>query len=99
MNVYRMRPAHPEFDWFEHNKNKRLMTYDSGERLAEFDDNGRGRWYYRNGRLALDYYDAQGKIRCGYDDNLLCRYDTKLTARLELESDCYAAALLVTDTA
>ncbi|KAF9412495.1 hypothetical protein HW555_009019, partial [Spodoptera exigua] len=59
MNVYRMRPAHPEFDWFEHNKNKRLMTYDSGERLAEFDDNGRGRWYYRNGRLALDYYDAQ----------------------------------------
>ncbi|KAJ8736467.1 hypothetical protein PYW08_007123 [Mythimna loreyi] len=59
MNVYRMRPAHPEFDWFEHNKNKRLMTYDTGERLAEFDDNGRGRWYYRSGRLALDYYDAE----------------------------------------
>ncbi|KAJ8736465.1 hypothetical protein PYW08_007121 [Mythimna loreyi] len=63
MNVYRMRPAHPEFDWFEHNKNKRLMTYDTGERLAvemaEFDDNGRGRWYYRSGRLALDYYDAK----------------------------------------
>lgn len=61
MNVYRMRPAHPEFDWFEHNKNKRLMTYDTGEKLAEFDDNGRGRWYYKNGRLALDYYDAEGK--------------------------------------
>ncbi|VVC90525.1 unnamed protein product [Leptidea sinapis] len=59
MNVYRMRPAHPEFDWFEHNKNKRLMTYDSGEKLAEFDDNGRGRWFYRNGRIALDYYDAE----------------------------------------
>ncbi|XP_059048138.1 uncharacterized protein LOC131843486 [Achroia grisella] len=59
MNVYRMRPAHPEFDWFEHNKNKRLIQYDTGERLAEFDDNGRGRWYYRNGRLALDYYDAE----------------------------------------
>ncbi|KAJ8736466.1 hypothetical protein PYW08_007122 [Mythimna loreyi] len=59
MNVYRMRPAHPEFDWFEHNKYKRLMTYDTGERLAEFDDNGRGRWYYRSGRLALDYYDAE----------------------------------------
>ncbi|XP_072945014.1 uncharacterized protein [Epargyreus clarus] len=59
MNVYRMRPAHPEFDWFDRNKNKRLMLYDSGEKLAEFDDNGRGRWFYRNGRLALDYYDAE----------------------------------------
>ncbi|KAJ8735458.1 hypothetical protein PYW07_007078 [Mythimna separata] len=58
-NVYRMRPAQPEFDWFKHNKNKRQMTYDTGERLAEFDENGRGRWYYRSGRLALDYYDAE----------------------------------------
>ncbi|XP_063548769.1 trichohyalin-like [Cydia strobilella] len=59
MNVYRMRPAKPEFDWFEHNKNKGELTYDSGEKLAEFDDNGRGRWYYRTGELALDYYDAE----------------------------------------
>ncbi|XP_052746961.1 uncharacterized protein LOC112053730 isoform X2 [Bicyclus anynana] len=59
MNVYRMRPAHPEFDWFEHNKNKKMMRYDTGEKLAEFDDNGRGRLYYRSGRLALDYYDAE----------------------------------------
>ncbi|XP_064076756.1 reticulocyte-binding protein homolog 2a-like [Vanessa tameamea] len=59
MNVYRMRPAHPEFDWFEHNKNKKLMHYDTGEKLAEFDDDGRGRWFYRNGKLALDYYDAK----------------------------------------
>ncbi|XP_063395638.1 trichohyalin-like [Cydia fagiglandana] len=59
MNVYRMRPAKPEFDWFEHNKNKGLLTYDSGEKFAEFDENGRGRWYYRTGRLALDYYDAE----------------------------------------
>ncbi|XP_047525870.1 reticulocyte-binding protein homolog 2a-like isoform X1 [Pieris napi] len=59
MNVYRMRPAHPEFDWFEHNKNKKLMHYDTGEKLAEFDDDGKGRWFYRNGRLALDYYDAE----------------------------------------
>ncbi|CAH0690820.1 unnamed protein product [Chilo suppressalis] len=59
MNVYRMRPAHPEFDWFEHNKSKRLMQYDTGEKLAEFNDNGRGRWFYKNGRVALDYYDAE----------------------------------------
>ncbi|XP_063616843.1 trichohyalin-like [Cydia splendana] len=59
MNVYRMRPAKPEFDWFEHNKNKGLLTYDSGEKLAEFDDDGHGRWYYRTGKLALDYYDAE----------------------------------------
>ncbi|KOB73841.1 Uncharacterized protein OBRU01_10287 [Operophtera brumata] len=43
LNVYRMRPAHPEFNWFQHNKNKRQMLYDSGEKLAEFDDKGRGR--------------------------------------------------------
>lgn len=60
MNVYRMRPAHPEFDWFEHNKNKKIMFHDSGEKLAEFNQNGRGKWYYRNGKLALDYYDAEG---------------------------------------
>ncbi|XP_061385625.1 trichohyalin [Danaus plexippus] len=59
MNVYRMRPAHPEFDWFEHNKNKKLICYDTGEKLAEFDDTGKGRWFYRNGKVALDYYDAE----------------------------------------
>ncbi|KAJ0182628.1 hypothetical protein K1T71_001997 [Dendrolimus kikuchii] len=59
MNVYRMRPVHPEFDWFEHNKNKKLMMYETGEKLAEFDETGRGRWYYQNGNLALDYYDAE----------------------------------------
>ncbi|XP_026324104.1 myb-like protein X [Hyposmocoma kahamanoa] len=59
VNIYRMQPVNPEFDWFERNKNKGVMKYDTGERLAEFDENGRGRWYYRNGRLALDYYDAK----------------------------------------
>lgn len=37
------------------------MQYDTGEKLAEFDDNGRGRWFYRSGKLALDYYDAEGR--------------------------------------
>ncbi|CAB3240441.1 unnamed protein product [Arctia plantaginis] len=59
MNIYRMRPAQPEFDWFEHNKKKGLMVYDTGAKLAEFDDNGRGRWFYKNGCLALDYYEAE----------------------------------------
>ncbi|XP_068627049.1 titin-like isoform X3 [Battus philenor] len=59
MNVYRMRPSHPEFDWFEHNKNKKHMHYESGETLADFQEDGRGRLYYRNGRLALDYYNAE----------------------------------------
>lgn len=56
-----MHPAHPEFNWFEHNKVKGVMHYDSGEKLAEFRDNGLGQWFYRNGRLALDYYDSKGK--------------------------------------
>ncbi|XP_049880300.1 uncharacterized protein LOC126376784 isoform X2 [Pectinophora gossypiella] len=59
MNVYRMRPVNPEFDWFEHNKSKGYMTYDTGEKLAEINDNGHGTWYYRSGRLALDYYGAE----------------------------------------
>ncbi|XP_038207766.1 uncharacterized protein LOC119829368 [Zerene cesonia] len=58
MNVYRMRPANPEFNWFENNKNKK-MSYDTGEKLAEIDDNGKGHWFYRNGCKALDYYDAE----------------------------------------
>lgn len=36
------------------------MLYDSGEKLAEFSDDGRGRWFYKNGKLALDYYNAKG---------------------------------------
>ncbi|XP_053610753.1 calponin homology domain-containing protein DDB_G0272472-like isoform X2 [Plodia interpunctella] len=59
MNVYRMRPSHPEFDWFERNKKKGVLEYDSGEKLAQFDDNGRGRLYYKSGNLALDYYNAE----------------------------------------
>ncbi|CAH2050230.1 unnamed protein product, partial [Iphiclides podalirius] len=59
LNVYRMRPSHPEFDWFENNKSKKVMHYDTGEILAEFDEDGRGRWFYRNGRIALAYYDAE----------------------------------------
>ncbi|KOB77617.1 Uncharacterized protein OBRU01_03663, partial [Operophtera brumata] len=51
--------AHPEFDWFEHNKHKKLMQYDSGEKLAEFEDDGGVHWFYRNGRMALDYYNAE----------------------------------------
>ncbi|KAJ2940755.1 hypothetical protein O0L34_g14866 [Tuta absoluta] len=59
VNVYRMRPAFPEYDWFEHNKKRGTMRYSSGEKLAEIDEDGRGRWYYKNGRLALDYYDCE----------------------------------------
>lgn len=74
MNVYRMRPAHPEFDWFEHNKEKGIMKYDTGERLADFDDKGRGRWYYRNGGVALDYYDAEGIFKLDYDQKVFVTY-------------------------
>ncbi|KAJ2940754.1 hypothetical protein O0L34_g14865 [Tuta absoluta] len=59
VNVYRMRPAFPEYDWFEHNKKRGTMRYSSGEKLAEIDEDGRGRWYYKNGRLALDYYGSE----------------------------------------
>lgn len=66
MNVYRMRPAHPEFDWFKHNKSKQIMLYNTGEKLAEFDDNGLGRWFYRNGCIALEYYNAEGYLKFEY---------------------------------
>lgn len=40
--MYRMRPAHPEFGWFENCTKEAVMHYDSGEKLAEFNSNGRG---------------------------------------------------------
>lgn len=60
MNLYRMTPAQPQFDWFERNKSKGTMYYDCGERLAEFENDKTVRWYYRNGRPALEYYEAEG---------------------------------------
>lgn len=66
-----MRPAHPEFNWFEHNKVKGIMYYDTGEKLAEFKDNSLGQWFYRNGKLALNYYDAEGWYSHIFDSNIV----------------------------
>ncbi|KAJ2941371.1 hypothetical protein O0L34_g3574 [Tuta absoluta] len=59
MNIYRVRPTNPEFDWFNNNRKKGNLYYDTGEILANFDEDGRSRLYYKNGRLALDYYDCE----------------------------------------
>lgn len=56
-----MHPAKPEFDWFQKNQYKKLITYDTGTKFAEFDDDGECRWYYQNGRIALEYYKTKGK--------------------------------------
>lgn len=57
-----MRPAKPKFDWLKRNRPKGLITYDTGQRFAEFDDKGKCRWYYRNGRVALEYHKPKGKL-------------------------------------
>uniref|UniRef100_A0A2A4JKG7 FAM194 C-terminal domain-containing protein n=1 Tax=Heliothis virescens TaxID=7102 RepID=A0A2A4JKG7_HELVI len=59
MNIYKMKPANPKHDWFELHKHKGELFYDTGERLAYIKTNGRGHWFYKNGTVALDYYNAQ----------------------------------------
>ncbi|CAH0577878.1 unnamed protein product [Chrysodeixis includens] len=59
MNIYKMEPANPKFDWFERHKADKELFYDTGARLADIDENGRGHWYYRNGAIALDYHNAE----------------------------------------
>ncbi|KAG6444628.1 hypothetical protein O3G_MSEX003480 [Manduca sexta] len=59
MNIYKMVPANPKYDWFKINKLKGIKFYDTGETLAEIDMDGCGRWYYKNGGIALDYYNAE----------------------------------------
>ncbi|RVE52191.1 hypothetical protein evm_003110 [Chilo suppressalis] len=59
MNIYKMVPSSPQYDWFKNHQNKGVIMYDTGERLADIDDNGDGKWYYKNGMLALNYYSLK----------------------------------------
>ncbi|CAH2103612.1 unnamed protein product [Euphydryas editha] len=56
MNVYKMMPAYTEFDWFKNHKDQKALFYDSREKLAEIYEDGCGKWFYKNGCLALEYY-------------------------------------------
>lgn len=60
MNIYKMMPC-SKFNWFEHHKTKTLF-YDSQEKLAEVYENGCGKWFYKNGNVALEYYNDAGFI-------------------------------------
>ncbi|KOB78028.1 Uncharacterized protein OBRU01_03066 [Operophtera brumata] len=53
-----MEPASPKHGWFERHIGSNMMFYDTGEKLAEIDDEGRGKWFYKNGMVGLDYYNA-----------------------------------------
>ncbi|XP_063838101.1 titin-like [Ostrinia nubilalis] len=59
MNIYKMVPANPKFDWFDRHRTQRLVYYDTGEKFAEIQEDGSGKWFYKSGMLALDYYCAQ----------------------------------------
>ncbi|XP_038216712.1 uncharacterized protein LOC119835790 [Zerene cesonia] len=59
MNIYKMIPAYPQFDWFKNHCKERVLFYDSGEVLAEIYENGCGKWFYRNGLIALDYFNSE----------------------------------------
>lgn len=61
MNIYKMEPANPHFDWFKSHSQKGVLFYDSGEILAEINEKGcGGKWYYKNGSVALDFCYSQG---------------------------------------
>ncbi|XP_059055110.1 uncharacterized protein LOC131849134 [Achroia grisella] len=64
MNIYKMMPANPKYDWFERHRNMKNKFYDTGEKLAEIDSNGRGKWFYKNGNIALDYFSTDEQ-NCG----------------------------------
>ncbi|CAF4748800.1 unnamed protein product [Pieris macdunnoughi] len=62
MNIYKMEPANPHFDWFKSHAHKRAMFYDTREILAEINENGcGGKWFYKNGSVALHYCNSQGR--------------------------------------
>lgn len=55
-----MEMVNPEFDFFKRNKSKKILFYDTGEKLAEIYSDETGKWFYRNGNLALDCYNPEG---------------------------------------
>lgn len=56
-----MLPACNE-NWFTRNRYRGTVYYDSGEILAEIDTDGQGKWLYKNGMVALEYYNAEGEV-------------------------------------
>ncbi|KAL4717469.1 hypothetical protein ACJJTC_000618 [Scirpophaga incertulas] len=64
MNIYKMVPANPKFDWFLRNRHKYLMFYENGQILAEIHEDGSGKWFYRNCNVALEHYISQD-TSCG----------------------------------
>ncbi|XP_045510222.1 uncharacterized protein LOC123705482 [Colias croceus] len=59
MNIYKMIPAYPQFDWFKNHRKERVLFYDTGEVLAELYENGCGKWFYKNGLIALDFFNSE----------------------------------------
>ncbi|XP_064076342.1 uncharacterized protein LOC135194631 [Vanessa tameamea] len=57
-NVYNMVPSYSKFDWFKNHKNEKMLCYESSEKLAEIHEDGCGKWFYKNGNTALDYYST-----------------------------------------
>ncbi|CAG9558516.1 unnamed protein product [Danaus chrysippus] len=60
MNIYKMLPASVSADWFNLFKKSKTLFYDTGEKLAEIDDNGSGRWFYKDGNVAMDVQKEKG---------------------------------------
>ncbi|XP_046977574.1 uncharacterized protein LOC124543401 [Vanessa cardui] len=57
-NIYKMVPSYSKFDWFKNHKNEKMLCYGSSEKLAEVYEDGCGKWFYKNGNTALDYYST-----------------------------------------
>lgn len=56
-----MVPSCPKFDWLGSHKNEDIIFYETGEVLAEVYDDGLFKWFYRDGKVALDFIDVFGK--------------------------------------
>lgn len=54
VKIYRMIHYKQEFNWFDVHRKQEVIFYETGEKMAEIGNNY-GRWFYRNGKVALQY--------------------------------------------
>ncbi|XP_053613046.1 uncharacterized protein LOC128676759 [Plodia interpunctella] len=59
INMYRMEPVNTANNWFDRNKKSTVLYTGSDDVLADIDEFGYGKLFYKNGRVALDYYKAE----------------------------------------
>ncbi|GBP92300.1 hypothetical protein EVAR_103699_1 [Eumeta japonica] len=90
MQKYRTVWSKPEYDWFKINTEKMPLYYETGQLLAKADESSGACWFYRNGNIALIYYNDK-------ENNVIERYEVFSTGKDERGRDRPVAVLAVVD--